>query len=343
MATATQAPTPTPGAMVPADQSKNIDAILDKQIEYVPFLSEQQISLTPRMVIRFMCKPTKSGKRATLEQALHFCMLCKARGLNPWEGDAFLVGYDTADGPEFSLITAHQAFLKRAEIHPEYDGMKSGVIVKRGDDVIEEEGDFYMGGDDLLGGWAKVLFKTRTNPVYKRLRLSTFNKGFGRWKVDPAGMIVKCAEADALRSAFPNSLGGMYLEDEMPGKSSGEEGGATNGSPGEVENLRAKTVAKTAELKERLNAPVVIDAEAIQSGGPNETDSEHSPETAESRKARETTEKKRVRASIQEKTKDLGWDEKRIDQFFGGRDINAFSLKELTELDQSLDEIKSGA
>jgi hypothetical protein len=29
-------------------------------------------------------------------------------------------------------------------------------------------------------------------------------------------MIVKCAEADALRSAFPNSLGGMYLEDEIP-------------------------------------------------------------------------------------------------------------------------------
>ena len=116
--------------------SAALDKVLDKAIEYIPFLSEQQIQLTPRMVIRFMCKPTKSGKRATLEQALHFCMLCKARGLNPWEGDAFLVGYDTADGPEFSLITAHQAFLKRAEIHPEYDGMKSGVIVKRGEEIL---------------------------------------------------------------------------------------------------------------------------------------------------------------------------------------------------------------
>src|SRR5688572_8853896 len=204
-------------AMVTQD-STALDKVLDKPIEYIPFLSEQQIQLTPRMVIRFMCKPTKSGKRATLEQALHFCMLCKARGLNPWEGDAYIVGYDTADGPEFSLITAHQAFLKRAEIHPEYDGMKSGVIVKRGDEILEMEGDFYLESDVLLGGWATVLFKNRTNPVYKKLRLSVFNKGFGRWKVDPAGMIVKCAEADALRSAFPNSLGGMYLEDEMPGK-----------------------------------------------------------------------------------------------------------------------------
>ena len=33
---------------------------------------------------------------------------------------------------------------------------------------------------------------------------------------DPAGMIVKCAEADALRSAFPTMLGGCYTEEEMP-------------------------------------------------------------------------------------------------------------------------------
>ena len=29
-------------------------------------------------------------------------------------------------------------------------------------------------------------------------------------------MIVKCAESDALRSSFPNTLGGMYLDGEMP-------------------------------------------------------------------------------------------------------------------------------
>jgi len=284
MATATKSP-PDSAAIVQTDQNKNLDAILDKQIEYVPFLSEQQISLTPRMVIRFMCKATKSGKRATLEQALHFCMLCKARGLNPWEGDAYIVGYDASDGPEFSLITAHQAFLKRAEVHPEYDGMKSGVIVKRGDDVIEEEGDFCLASDDLLGGWAKVFFKTRSNPVYKRLRLGTFNKGFGRWKVDPAGMIVKCAEADGLRSAFPNSLGGMYLEDEMPGKSTAEDLSYSNSSDLEAENLRSKTAAKTAQLKERLTRNgAVIEAEVVHSDGPanDSTDQEPVFESVES-------------------------------------------------------------
>jgi phage recombination protein Bet len=227
-------------ALVPAE-------ILDRKIEYVPFLAEQQISLTPRMVLRFMCKPTKSGKKASAEQAVHFCMLCQARGLNPWEGDAFLVGYDTQNGPEFSLITAHQAFLKRAEVHPEYDGMTSGVIVLRNNEVIEEEGDFYLDDDRLLGGWAKVFFKSRTTPIYKRLRLTTFDKGFGRWNTDKAGMIVKCAEADGLRSAFPNSLGGMYLEDEMPGKEGrvGEDfGGEGNGNSNLVAMPRRKSEAE---------------------------------------------------------------------------------------------------
>lgn len=191
------------------------DAIIDRKFEFTPFLAKEAITLTPRTVIGWIAKPTKSGKRCTPEQALRFVMLCKARGLNPWEGDAYLVGYDTQDGPEFNLITAHQAFLKRAEVHPEYDGMESGVILRRGPEIVEDQGDFFLPDDILVGGWAKVFFKNRSKPVYRRLKLATFDKGFSRWKADPAGMIVKCAEADALRSAFPNSLGGMYLEAEL--------------------------------------------------------------------------------------------------------------------------------
>jgi phage recombination protein Bet len=37
-----------------------------------------------------------------------------------------------------------------------------------------------------------------------------------QWRTQPDHMIEKCAEAYALRRAFPNDLGGLYLEDEMP-------------------------------------------------------------------------------------------------------------------------------
>lgn len=193
-----------------------VDAILDAKITYKPFMSDDEISLSPRMVLQYLCKPTKSGKICTHEQAVKFVRLCQARALNPWEGDAFIVGYDSKDGPEFNLVTAHQAFLKRAEVHPEYDGLESGVTVIGPGGTLEDlQGDLWPDGWQIVGGWAKVHFKNRSVPMYKRLKLGAFNKGHSRWAVDPGGMIVKCAEADALRSSFPTRLGGMYLREEF--------------------------------------------------------------------------------------------------------------------------------
>jgi hypothetical protein len=94
--------------------------------------------------------------------------------------------------------------------------MQSGVILKRGDkEVFEDEGDFMLDGDVLLGGWAKVYKKGLEYPIYKRIKLSTFNKAQNQWVTNPAGMIVKCAEADALRTSFPSLLGSLYVREEI--------------------------------------------------------------------------------------------------------------------------------
>lgn len=185
-----------------------------KLIEFVPFGAKDAIQLSVAIVKRLVAVRTKTGKECSNDEAIKFMLMCQAKKLNPFEGDAFLIGYDTQDGPKFSLITAHQAFLKRAEVHQEFDGMESGVIVQRGGELLDLLGDWHMPNDVVLGGWATVFFKNRSHPMKKRLRLSRFNKGFGIWRDDPAGMIVKCAEADALRSSFPTMLGGMFIREE---------------------------------------------------------------------------------------------------------------------------------
>lgn len=185
-------------------------------IEIVPFGTDERIRLSVAIVQKMIAVPTRTGKIPDPTQCIKFMMLCRARHLNPFEGDAFMLGYDTQSGPQFSLITAHQVFLKRAEASKGFNGIESGVIVrlKEGGGIIEREGDLVYDDENLLGGWAKVYRKDREKPFYRRLKLSTFNTGRSRWEKDPAGMIVKCAEADALRSAFPTHLGGLYLQEE---------------------------------------------------------------------------------------------------------------------------------
>jgi len=205
----------------------------ERSVDFIPFGSNDTIKLSAKMVEQFIAVPTKSGQLPDERSCIRFVMLCKAKRLNPFEGDAFLIGYDGQDGPNFSLITAHQAFLKRAESSEEYDGMLSGVTVEAafiesadysnvtiirkqaGQICYEREGDFLFAEEQLLGAWAKVNFKNRKTPMFKRIKRSVFDTQRSRWKVDPAGMLVKCAEADALRSSFPTLLGGLYIEQEM--------------------------------------------------------------------------------------------------------------------------------
>lgn len=192
-------------------------AVAEKPMEFIPFGGKDAIKLTVKIIQNLVAVKTRSGKTCSDNDAIKFMLMCRARLLNPFEGDAFLIGYDSKDGPSFSLITAHQAFLKRAELNAEYDGMESGVIVRDGDEgaPYEIEGDFHLPSQTVLGGWARVHFKNRKHPMYKRVRLARFQKSFGVWQDDPAGMIVKCGEADALRSAFPTMLGGLYLREEQ--------------------------------------------------------------------------------------------------------------------------------
>jgi len=188
------------------------------EVEYIPFGSEDKIRLHVGIVQNLIAVKTKSGKTCSDTDAIKFIAMCQAKHLNPFEGDAYLIGYDSRDGgATFGLITAHQTYLKRAELHPEFDGMESGVIVREKETGALKDllGDFYVDSQTVVGGWATVHFKTRKHAMSKRVRLDTFKKPFGVWLDNAAGMICKCAEADALRSAFPTMLGGLYLREEL--------------------------------------------------------------------------------------------------------------------------------
>jgi phage recombination protein Bet len=249
-------------------------------ISYVPLGESDEIHLSISRVKQFLCTPTKSGVYPSDAHVMKFIMMCKAQSLNPWQNDAFLVGYDGRDGAQFSLITAHQALLKRAEASKEFDGMESGVIVESDGKIIDRPGDLMLNGENLVGGWARVHRKDRSVTSYDAVNFSTFNTGLSRWKADPAGQIVKVAEASALRKAFPSTLAAMYCKEEMDRHRMDDE------TPAVVDNRSA-----TQRLTDRVTANL-SDRSAESQTFTSEVQT-HEPEKLEIRRQEETQQQSR--------------------------------------------------
>lgn len=261
--------TPTTPAATTAVQTR-----ADKlAVDYVPYGAGDKVRLNVEIVQKFIAVPTRSGKTCSEKDAVKFMAMCQAKRLNPWEGDCFLIGFDGKDGQaQFSMFTAHQAFLKRAELHPEFDGMKSGLILIHDGALTYGEGDFFLDDQEVLGGWATVHFKTRRHPMHKTLKLSRFKKTYGLWVDDPAGMIVKCAECDALRSAFPTMNGGLYLRDEIDVSSFG----------------------MTVDAPLNRKPPLELVAETTQASAPAETEAEKQAEIVRRSNRKQEERKKEV-------------------------------------------------
>jgi phage recombination protein Bet len=223
----------------------------ENAVVYVPFGEIEPIELTMALVKSRLVTPTKSGKMPSETQIIAFMQLCKARELNPWVGDAYLVGYDSNNGPQFSLITAQQSLFKRAEKSQVFDGIRSGVIVtvKGGGVPMFREGDLLLSGEVLIGGWARVFRKDREQDYYDALNLDVYNTKQSRWAKDPAGMIVKCAESSCLRKAFPSQVGGLYTRDEMDHVTGGAEG------PRQQQPRGLRSVASLAALTDVTHTP----------------------------------------------------------------------------------------
>ncbi len=182
---------------------------------YTPLGENTPITLTLQMIAHDIATPTKKGAVPSEGDCLRFMNLCRGRELNPWTGDCFMIGFDSNNGPSFELITSYQALLKRAERSPNFDGLEGGVVVQVGDTLQQREGSLVSKGETVVGGWSKAWRTDRRIAHTAIVDLKTYSTGRSRWGVDPAGMIQKVAKAAALREAFPNTVGGLYVQEEM--------------------------------------------------------------------------------------------------------------------------------
>jgi hypothetical protein len=182
------------------------------------------------------------------------------------------------------MIVSKEALMKRAEACEHYEGMKSGVIIKRVDEILEVEGTFYLKTDVLLGGWATVYRSDRKFPYVSRVSLDEYDKKQSTWVDKKATMIRKTAIVQAMREAFPAQLGAMYTAEEQGIQDVSYEDvtdkvnkeiayKANAGKPVSFENgddAPANVDKETGEIKEQPAAPTGNESQTPTPAGPQD-------------------------------------------------------------------------
>ena len=175
-----------------------------------------QVKLTPEIVRNYLV--AGDPKSVTFQELAMFINLCKFQGLNPWLREAYLIKYGTSPA---TLVTGKEAFMKRAERHPQFNGFKAGIIVVSGEEILYREGMLALPNEEIVGGWAEVYRKDRSVPYRSEASIAEYagkkkdGTMNGQWQSKPATMIRKVALVQALREAFPEELSAMYIAEEQ--------------------------------------------------------------------------------------------------------------------------------
>lgn len=191
-----------------ANTNKNI-------VEYT--VGNDNVKLSPSIIRNYL---VNGNGQVSDQEVNYFIHLCRGMSLNPFLKEVYLIKYGTQPA---TFVVSKEAFLKRAESNPEYDGSESGIIVLDSNGELQHrKGGFYIKDkEQVVGGWANVYRKDRKYPSTAEV---SFDEYAGRtkegnlntnWANRPATMIKKVALVQALREAFPGDLNNLYTAEEQ--------------------------------------------------------------------------------------------------------------------------------
>lgn len=172
----------------------------------VDFTNEQL-----NLVKRQLCKP--SGREATNDELALFIGMCKRAGLDPFQKQIYAV----FRSGQMTIQVGIDGFRAIAERTGTYAGQLGPWWRAKDGDWL----DFWPHGKTPPYA-AKVIVKrlvgdhlVETPAVAHWAEYAVTGTSGRMWANMPANQLAKCAEALALRKAFPNDLSGLYTDDEM--------------------------------------------------------------------------------------------------------------------------------
>lgn len=190
----------------------------DKKNEIMPVSYETAlgpVKITVEDVKNYL---VSGNSQVTDKEIKLFMELCKYQKLNPFTGEAYAIKF----GNDFQMVVGYETYKRRAEENPVYRGRKSGIVVLRGENVVQKEGTCIYPSETLIGGWCRVFVQRPEfkDEMYKEVALAEYQKmkdgkPCSNWASKPATMIEKVAVSQALRAAFPTDYQGLYTAAEF--------------------------------------------------------------------------------------------------------------------------------
>ena len=176
-----------------------------------------EIKLDPETVKNYL---VRGNGKVTDQEVLFFIRTCQAQKLNPLAyGEVYLIKFGNEPA---QLVIGKETYMKRAFKNPNYNGMKSGIVVQRGEDIIQKEGTCLYPSETLLGGWCRVYHELngKETETFKEVSLQEYQKfkdgkPMANWGSKPCTMIEKVAVSQAVRAAFPDDYQGLYTAEEF--------------------------------------------------------------------------------------------------------------------------------
>lgn len=170
------------------------------------------VELTPDTVKQYL---VKGNGAVTDQEVILFAKMCEAQKLNPFvTGEVYLIKFGTQPA---QMVVGYDTYKRRAEENPHYLYKESGIVVQRGNEIVQKAGACIYPSETLVGGWCKVhkLKNDREVVTYKEVGFGEYNKGNAIWKEKPCTMIEKVAISQALRETFPKDYEGLYTAEEL--------------------------------------------------------------------------------------------------------------------------------
>lgn len=201
-----------------------------------------EVTITQGLAIDYANREVVQTLKATVAQGLNepefrlFVDYCKSTGLNPFKKEVWAI----KAGGRLQIMTGINGFLTIANKNPMFDGLECTV-----DD-----------DENPTKAICKVYRKDRKYPSEGVAMIKEYYKKTPIWDQMPRVMLTKVAKSIALREAFPQELGSLYAQEEMPPE------------------YRAPSV----EIIRPASAPIETVADAIYEP---ETEVEQQPETSE--------------------------------------------------------------